>query len=193
MVTIEIKIPVWLDFICAWPVLLYRRFKFGYTYRRIHLDQGFWALVDPRDYYRLARFKWSVTGDGENLYAARILKETAAGRIQTIYMHREIMNAPKGLLVDHENGTGFDNRRANLRFATHAQNACNRAKRKNALSKYFGVTYDKKRHKWLTNLKHHGKTIYLGRYENEIDAARAYDAAAKKYHGEFARLNLTKA
>jgi len=186
----QIKVPDWLDRIFAWPVMVYRKHKFGYSFRRIYLGEDEWTIVDSQDYYRLGHFKWCVCGDDEHFYAVRIIKKTVSGRIRTAYLHREITNAPKGLLVDHKNGDGLDNRRANLRFATYSQNACNRAKRKNALSKFFGVSYDKQRHRWMASIKTHGKTIYLGRFDDEADAAKAYDAAARKYHKEFAHLNF---
>jgi hypothetical protein len=123
MSMIHIRIPIWLDRIFAWPAMVYRKWKYGYAYRKIYLDEGKWTILDPQDYCRLGCFRWNVTGDNECLYAARIHKKTEAGRIKTTYLHREIINAPKGLLVDHRNGIGLDNRRANLRLATHSQNA----------------------------------------------------------------------
>ena len=101
------------------------------------------------------------------------------------------MNAPKGLLVDHENGDTLDNRRANLRLATHYQNTCNRRKIKSKTSsRFIGLYFEKRSSRWVTAIKNHGKKIYLGRFKSEIDAAHAYDEAAKKYHGEFAHLNF---
>ena len=109
----------------------------------------------------------------------------------TVRMHREIMNAPAGLLVDHKNRNPLDNRRANLRLATHSQNMQNRGKfRSNATSQFIGVCLVKKTGKWKAQIKHQKKYIFLGEFDSEIDAAKAYDAAAIKYHGEFARLNF---
>jgi hypothetical protein len=100
------------------------------------------------------------------------------------------MNPPPGLLVDHRNCNSLDNRRANLRLATHQENMRNRRKRKNTSSRFIGVTFDKQRGKWLARIIYQGKRIFLGRFDTEIEAARAYDAAVKKYHIEFARLNF---
>jgi hypothetical protein len=100
------------------------------------------------------------------------------------------MDNPKGLLVDHRNGDGLDNHRDNLRIATRSQNACNRHNTKSKAScRFSGLFFDKRRGKWMSRIVVNGK-IFLGYFDSEIDAARAYDAAAKKYHGEFARLNF---
>ncbi len=105
-------------------------------------------------------------------------------------MHREIMQPRDDRVVDHRNCNSLDNRRANLRFATHAENMHNRRKRKNATSQYIGVFYRKDTRKWVAKIMIGRKRIQLGNFENEIDAARAYDEGAKKYHKEFARLNF---
>jgi hypothetical protein len=112
------------------------------------------------------------------------------GKTRIEYLHRVIMEPAKGLLVDHRNRNPFDNRRDNLRIATHSENSCNQPKRKNTSSQYGGVTRDKRCGRWEAVIVDQGKRIRLGRFDNEEDAARAYDAAAKKYHGEFARLNF---
>ena len=187
---LTIPIPVWLDFIFVWPLLLYRKCKYGFTFRRICLGDGLWTIVDADVYYRLGHLKWSAAGDDDRLYAARILRKTEFGRIKTMYLHREIMNAPSGLLVDHQNGDKLDNRRANLRFATNSENQCNRRKTEKASSQYKGVCLCPEKTHWYANIKHKGKKIWLGSFTSEIAAARAYDTAAIKYHGEFARLNF---
>ena len=187
---LTISIPVWLDKICAWPVVWYRRRKYGYSYRRIYLGDGEWSIVDVETYYKLGHMKWSVVGYDEHIYAARIVRKKEYGRIKTVYLHREIMDAPKGLLVDHRNGKSLDNRTDNLRLATHRENCCNRPKKKNTSSRFIGVCFLKHRKKWTARIKVNRKGIFLGNFDKEEAAARAYDEGAKKYHGEFARLNF---
>ena len=193
MTRIEITVPDWLDKICTWPLMVYRRRKYGYAYRRIPLGEGRFTIVEPADYYKFGHLKWSAAGENERFYAVRVLKQTIAGRVKTSFLHREILDAPKGTLVDHENGDSLDNRRANLRFATPAQNTYNRPKiRGKTASKYIGLYFIKEIKKWGARIRYQGKRIYLGSFETQIEAAKAYDEAAKKYHGEFARLNFTE-
>ena len=190
VISVSFKIPIWLDRICAWPVMVYRRWKYGYTYRRIYLGEGEWTKVDQEDYSRLGKYKWSVIGSGKNLYAVRHVK-VGPKLTKIVRLHREIMNAPKGMLVDHRNGETLDSRRDNLRLATHSQNQFNKRKtRSKTSSLYRGVYFDKRRVQWQAYIRYNGKRKYLGGFRDEIAAGKAYDAAAKKYHGEFACLNF---
>ncbi len=101
------------------------------------------------------------------------------------------MNPPKGMVVDHINCDGLDNRRANLRLATRQQNKCNtRPSSTGATSKYKGVFWGKDRKKWRSRVTFKGKMVDLGSFDSEIEAAKARDAVAKKYHGQFAWLNF---
>ncbi len=106
-------------------------------------------------------------------------------------MHQELVKVPDGMVVDHINHDGMDNRRANLRPATYSQNLYHRKNRSGAkYSKYKGVSWKKHNRKWEARIGFEKKEIHLGYFRSEIDAARAYDRAAKKYHGEFASLNF---
>jgi hypothetical protein len=106
-------------------------------------------------------------------------------------MHRQIIRIPPGLLCDHINRNGLDNRSANLRPATVSQNLCNSAKRNaKTRSKYKGLEWDKVQRKWKARIQINRRKIHLGSFNSETEAARAYDDAAKKYHGAFASFNF---
>ncbi|MGA2173295.1 MAG: AP2 domain-containing protein [Sedimentisphaerales bacterium] len=185
-----IKVPVWLDLLFAWPVMLYRQWKYGYDFRRIYLGEGEWTILDQQDYYRLGSFKWHIQGNGRKLYAIRDVK-TAPGKTKLLSLHREIMKPPKRFLVDHKNRDSLDNRRENLRLATRAQNSYNRQKKKGKMSsKYIGISFDKRCQRWVVRIEHKGKHHWIGRFKSEEAAAHTYDKAAKKYRGEFACLNF---
>ena len=176
------------DFLVS-PVLLYRYLRFGKIYRRIYLGEGQWTILESPDYYRLKNFRWFVFVSSGKFYAHRcaIIKNQRTKRIS---MHREIMNAPKSKLVDHKNGDSLDNLRSNLRLATQRENLRNRKKTKSKTSSLFRGIYRYRKYRWVALIKYRGKRIWLGIFDNEIDAAKAYDKAAKKYFGQFARLNF---
>ena len=186
---IRIRIPSWL----AWPfvalLLLHRRARYGYAFRRIPLTQGKYAIVDQDDFERLNKHKWHVCKSANTFYARRTIY-TGKKRI-SIMMHREVIHPPENLLVDHINHNGLDNRKANLRLATCEQNSYNRIRfRKSQSSKYKGVRWNKQIKKWAVIICFNKKSKFIGYFEDEIQAAKAYDKAAKKYHKEFASLNF---
>jgi hypothetical protein len=194
MVGIQVKIPIWLDRVCVWPILLYRRLRFGEPYRRIYLGDGIYTKVDPDVYYEKCRFRWYLSY-GHKSYPARTIK-IGPKEFKKSLLHREIAQPRNGKLVDHRDNDPFNNLRSNLREATHSQNIINRPKRINSTSKYRGVSWDKHQKKWRAVLKYRqkGRPIikYLGYYYDEIEAARAYDIAALKYHKIFANLNFPR-
>ena len=124
-VTIRIEIPTWLERLVVPLVLLYRRLRFGHAFRRIPLTQGLYALVDPADYAELSRYRWHANRGRETFYAQRKVWDPLTRTERTVKMHRQILNCPDHLVVDHVNHNGLDNRRANIRAATTAQNVCN--------------------------------------------------------------------
>jgi hypothetical protein len=154
----------------------------------IELTQDKQAIVDDEDYEHLNQWKWRAHYDRGNWYAYGNYK--AIGCRTSSKMHRVILSAPIGIEVDHRNNNGLDNQKHNLRLATGSQNQGNRIKRLNASSKFKGVCFRSKPKKWEANIRVNYKRIYLLRYDDEIEAARAYDRAAKKHFGEFARLNF---
>jgi len=158
------------------------------------MAQPKYAKVDPADYKRLKGNEWIAKKGKNSFYALRHVARGKGKNDTLVYIHQEIIQVPEGMVVDHINNDGMDNRSANLRAATKAQNSRNRKKFLKSdgskQSKYKGVCWHKKARKWIASITSNSKSIYLGIHDNEIDAARAYDEAAKKYHGEFACLNF---
>lgn len=189
VVEYKLKIPDSLDLILSVPVLLYRLFRHGHIYRRIPLTQGQYSKVDVDNFYRFIKHKWQACRDGDSFYVRRTVYDK--GKQTTLHMHRIVLNAPKGLQVDHINGDTTDNRRANLRLANSSQNCCNRHI-PSRTSKYKGVYYERSENRYRVCIMKNGKRISIGRFKDEIEAARAYDSAALKYHKEFAKLNFPK-
>lgn len=141
------------------------------------------ALIDAVDAPLIHRWPWRLSNHG---YAAR--SETADGKKRTIYLHREILGAEVGTIVDHINGDRLDNRRANLRSASASQNNAN-AKDRPRRSGYRGVYPHKPSGRWLAQISVDGHVCHLGLFEAVEDAARAYDVAARRHWGPFARTN----
>jgi hypothetical protein len=194
IIRVIIDIPDRLAGPLVWLLLLYRRLRYGCAFRKIPLTQGKFAMVDPEDYERLAKYRWHLSKSPTGSYAARWQRIRPGGPRKKIWMHREVIDIPEHMLCDHVNGNGLDNRAANLRPATVSQNLCNRPKTKaKTRSKYKGLEWEKIQRKWKVRIQCNGRKIYIGSFSNEIDAARAYDEKAKALFGQFASLNFPDA
>lgn len=155
----------------------------------IPLTQDKFAIVDVEDYDMLMQWKWMAKFDGYNWYARRNQYGFGNGKSKTILMHRLILGITDAtIMVDHKDGNGLNNSRSNIRICTPQQNTFNRRKQTNTTSKFYGVYLD--RGYWNAGIKHNGKRKNLGNYPTEEDAAKAYDAEAKKLFGEFATINF---
>jgi hypothetical protein len=108
---------------------------------------------------------------------------------RSIFMHRQIMQPPDGLVVDHINGNGLDNRWCNLRICTQRQNTHNRRRMRRS-SRFVGVS--RHQNKWRASICCDGKDHYLGLFDDEIEAAKARDRETLRLFGEFAYLNFPK-
>jgi len=154
--------------------------------KEILLTKGKVAIVDDADYEYLSRWKWQVSKQG---YARRTYYNN--GKRTKLFMHLAILQPPPGFIIDHINGNSLDNRRENLRLATPSQNNANRHRPNPKIhSQYKGVTLDTRRHRWYAQISHNDCVIHIGTFTNELEAAKAYDAKAKEFFGEFAYTNL---
>lgn len=144
---------------------------------------GLLAQLDDADHGYFSQWTWYVDSKG---YAKRDIQ--VAGRKYPRKLHRLVADAPDGVIVDHINGDKLDNRRENLRLVTPRQNCLNRSANKGR--KYKGVYKNHKAATYTARINADGKSRYLGSFRDPIDAAKAYDEAAKEYFGDYARLNF---
>lgn len=144
------------------------------------------VFVDDEDFDRINKFKWTLKKSHNTFYARRSSKSPT-----WILMHREIINVDdKSIHYDHVDTNGLNNQKINLRRCNHSQNGANKPSLKGSSSVYKGVCFRPKRNKYQAAIQIRGSVKFLGMFFNEIDAAKAYDNAAKIHHGEFANLNF---
>lgn len=151
--------------------------------RLIPLSRDFVAVVDLDDYVRVTAYIW-YAGERRGLtyaFTDSLGKSTA--------MHRFLLDVGKGIEVDHIDGNGLNNTRSNLRIATHRQNLQNRRPTAGRYT-YKGVSYHDHSSLYRARITVNGKQLNLGYFKCSIEAAQAYDKAAKEHFGEFARTNF---
>ena len=157
--------------------------------RKIPLSNGMVALIDDADYESVSRHRWHAERRRNTWYARASING------KKLYMHRFIMNPSADVKIDHKDREGLNCQRSNLRSASISKNLFNQSRRKThagrpCLSEYKGVSFFVPGRNWRAYIGLNGKSLALGCYKNEIDAARAYDAAARFYFGEFACTNF---
>jgi len=150
--------------------------------KEIQLTQGKIALVDDEDFEYLNQWKWHLS----NGYAVR--NSGKWPKQKHIFMHRDIVNTPNGMDTDHKDMNRLNKQRDNLRVCTRAENRHNQGIPKNSNNKYKGICWTGTG--WKAQIKVNGKKIHLSVHKNKEDAARAYDQAATKHFGEFAKTNF---
>jgi hypothetical protein len=147
------------------------------------LGEGKYALVDDDDFERFGLFKWNLR---KKSVSRNVMN---GGKQHTEILSRLITSCGKGWFVDHINGDIFDNRKSNLRLCSPMQNTWNKASSGHNTSGYKGVSFKKKRDKFYAYITVNKDVKHLGVYPSAVLAAIAYNVAARKYYGEFAKLN----
>jgi len=151
------------------------------------------VVVDDDRYEELSRDRWRETkaGRGKTTYAWRNERQPD-GTTLKVLMHRQILGLGPGspLQVDHVDGRGLVNLVENLRVATRSQNQANKALSRHSTSGFKGVSCHKASRRWIANASHQGKSVYLGLYDTAVEAAVAYNLAAERLYGAFARPNV---
>lgn len=156
----------------------------------IELTQGKRARIDESQLHRVMVLRWIAVRIRGKWYAAH--RRKMGERWETVYLHRFVLNAPPGVLVDHINGDTLDCRESNLRKATAFENQCNRGAQRQNRSGYKGVIFHPTTGKFQARIQAHGKKTHIGYFASAEEAARAYDKFARVIHGEFANLNFPK-
>ncbi len=203
-------LPIWypsfIERLGVAILLFYRKKRYDCAFRKIKLTRGKYAIVSPEDFEAVNRHKWQATNNHNNTFYA-IRTVYINGVRKRLMMHREIMKLPpfdsfgkaqdrsaqgrEGFVVDHQDGNGLNNTRDNLSIVTAAENSYNRRKMaREGTSKYKGVSRDRRNNRYRAIITYKGQVLHLGSFDNEIDAAKAYDEAAKELYGKYAFLNF---
>ena len=157
--------------------------------KQIPLSQGKFALIDDEDYERVNQYKWCINSNG---YAVTSYRDSN-GKWKAMKMHRFILNLNKGdSLVDHRDTIRINNQKYNLRIASFVENLRNQKINKNNKSGFKGVRLHKPSNLYIAQIGINGKQKHIGYFKCPVEAAKAYNEAAIKYFGEFARLNEIK-
>ena len=141
--------------------------------------KGYTIKIDKDDFHFVDGIKWCTNKNGNKIYFEKRINNKIK------YLHRMIMDCPRGFEVDHKNGDTLDNRKCNLRICKPCENRKNAIHHKNNTSGYKGVSIHKQTGKWIAQISHDRKHISLGLYDSKENAYKAYCAGSRKYHGEY--------
>jgi hypothetical protein len=161
---------------------------------KLETKNGYIFQIDQEDYDKIRNYPWYGykstyrLKNGEKKQCTKYIVAHISAN-ERVNLHKLIMNTPVEIRIDHKNGDGLDNRKSNLRICTQSQNQMNKLKNCNNKSGYKGVSWDKTRNKWRSFIMLAGKNKCLGRFNSPEQAALAYNRAATKHFGEFAKLN----
>lgn len=158
--------------------------------KEIQLSNGGVALVDDEDFEDMNRFKWFGHSEGNTVYAWRH-QYNGHREYGKVKMHRQIMKAKPGEILDHADSNGLNNQKSNLRFCSFSQNLMNTCIPRNNVSGFKGVSYHRQNKRWRATINKDGKQVSLGCYGTPEEAALAYNRKAAELFGEFARPNVT--
>lgn len=156
---------------------------------KLTASSGETFIIDREDYDKIKDLKWTSYSSYRKSKKYLRSHTFKNGVNKTHLLHRIVTDAPKGMEVDHINGDTFDNRKANLRVCTHAENVRNSKPNNRNTSGYKGVRFYKRNKKWGAAIRSNEKRLFLGLHSTKEDAARAYNLAAIKYFGDYAWLN----
>lgn len=158
------------------------------NFKYISLNKGNCTIVDNDEYEKFGNLTWFIC----NGYAKRSFRLKSVERSKSnrqAHLHREILNAPKGMCIDHINGDKLDNRKSNLRLCTNQENIRNSKVMIKNTSGFKGVSWMKSKSKWRARIKVNMREIHLGLFASKLDAVRCYNKGAKRYFSDFAYIN----
>lgn len=161
--------------------------------KKIRVGPERFTIVDDSDFELVARYSWQSYLHHGNFVVHRPRRDfdpQGLGLPRKIYLHRFLMNAQKGQIVDHIDGDSLNNQRSNLRFCDYSGNSSNTSSRLGSSSRFLGVSRSRTPNRWVAQYEFNYKNYHIGVYDSEKEAALIYNVAASFAFREFARLNV---
>lgn len=157
--------------------------------KRIPLSKGYYALVDDEDFEWLSQYHWHYA-HGYAMRNQRVSEVKPGQTKKKIFMHLEIFSPGVAAIADHKDGDKLNNQKYNFRPSTKQLNQANALSQRGRSSRFKGVCWHKRYERWEAGITVRGRYKFLGRFDSEVQAATAYDAAALEHFGEHARINF---